>query len=284
MLCCILFAWTLLVVQRLVYGNLLLIPSRRQFSYLIMPIAIVFGLGIVLNNMALTFSTASTVEAIGATTPLYVAGLSVSIGRKVHTGLFLPLSMVVGGVMFSVSSDITFSFSGVALAVLAAFLRGCKSVMHFELMTPQDDLGESNEPVLDPLSVLAWMSLPTAVMMVLWSGYSEGDQPFRHLTKNFNWSLVIAVGVSCLNAVLLNLTALYVLKDLGTVASQVAGQLKTVLVVLGSVAMLGDYVQPMQILGICIAFLGISWYNTRERALTLKDPLDMLANNVRNGK
>jgi len=64
-------------------------------------------------------------------------------------------------------------------------------------------------------------------------------------------------------------------KDLGVVASQVVGQLKTILVVLGSVALLGDQLRLLQVFGLSIAFLGISWYNARERAL--KDPLCTLA-------
>mmetsp|Transcript_69285 Transcript_69285/g.122780 ORF Transcript_69285/g.122780 Transcript_69285/m.122780 type:complete len:404 (+) Transcript_69285:30-1241(+) len=272
MICCFLFTWAALVMRRLVYGDSLLIPSRHQLSRLILPVSFLVSSSLVFNNMALAYSNVSMVEAIGATTPVYGAVLSLTVGRNLDKGLLLPLGLICGGVMLGVSSDLTFSLSGVALAILAAFVRACKSVMQFELMAPKEDL---EEPVLDPMSVLAWMSLPSGILLLAWSGCSEGDEPFKSLISNINGPLVIAVGTSCVNACVLNLTALFVVKDLGVVASQVVGQLKTILVVLGSVALLGDQLRLLQVFGLSIAFLGISWYNARERAL--KDPLRTLA-------
>merc|ERR1719387_1554661 len=103
--------------------------------------------------------------------------------------------------------------------------------------------------------------------MLTWSVLTEGAEPFVQMTSEGWLSLVVAIGVTCVNACLLNVANLFVLKDLGPVATQLAGQLKGILVVLGGVAMLNEVVQPQQIAGYTFIIIGVFVYNKIDQKL-----------------
>merc|ERR1719235_1279572 len=100
-----------------------------------------------------------------------------------------------------------------------------------------------------------------------WSLLTEGTEPWVLLAGENRLTLSLAIGVTCVNACILNVANLFVIKDLGPVATQLAGQLKGILVVLGGVAMLNEVVQPQQIAGYTFIIIGVFVYNKIDQKL-----------------
>ena len=89
--------------------------------------------------------------------------------------------------------------------------------------------------------------------------------------------LLLAIGLTCVNACILNVANLFVIRDLGAVATTLAAQLKGILIILGGVAMLGEVVQAQQIGGFGIILGGVYWYNrtqdmVKAEAAKIKEP------------
>eukprot|EP00746_Dinoflagellata_sp_MGD_P158602 gnl/MRDRNA2_/MRDRNA2_86506_c0_seq2.p1 gnl/MRDRNA2_/MRDRNA2_86506_c0~~gnl/MRDRNA2_/MRDRNA2_86506_c0_seq2.p1 ORF type:complete len:122 (-),score=31.61 gnl/MRDRNA2_/MRDRNA2_86506_c0_seq2:124-489(-) len=94
--------------------------------------------------------------------------------------------------------------------------------------------------------------------MTVWSLATEGMAPYQHI---FSWGPFLAVLYTCVGASILNIAALFVLRELGPVAQQIVGQLKGILAIVGSVATLGEHVTLQQAIGYSILLSGIYWYN-----------------------
>merc|ERR1719263_872408 len=97
--------------------------------------------------------------------------------------------------------------------------------------------------------------------MAIWSAVTEGLAPckeIRALPKFF------AVFYTCIGASILNISALFVLRELGPVTQQVVGQLKGILAILGAVAAFGEVVTMQQIVGYGLLIVGIASYKKTE--------------------
>merc|ERR1719498_1284586 len=117
---------------------------------------------------------------------------------------------------------------------------------------------------MDPIEVAVWTSLTCFVLMAVWSAATEGTKP---LTQIFSLGPFLAVLYTCVGASILNIAALFVLRELGPVAQQIVGQLKGIIAILGSVALFGETVTLQQIIGYTALVCGIMWYNQTDMAI-----------------
>jgi drug/metabolite transporter (DMT)-like permease len=156
-----------------------------------------------------------------------------------------------------------FSMLGCIFTLLATFLRAVKAVIQQILMGQKDSKYE-------PVELLAWISLPSVVLMLAWSAAMEGVEPYVMLA-NASAPLVGSIGISCGIACILNVMATFVVKDLGAVGAQLTGQLKGVITVLGGMAVLNEAVYPQQAVGYAFVLLGVFWYTRTEAALKARE-------------
>merc|ERR1719387_3474006 len=112
---------------------------------------------------------------------------------------------------------------------------------------------------MDPVEVAVWTSLTCFLLMSVWSIATEGATPWKEILA---WGPFTAVLYTCIGASILNIAALFVLRELGPVAQQIVGQLKGILGIAGSVALFGEQVTVQQAVGYTILLSGIYWYNT----------------------
>merc|ERR1719335_495904 len=117
---------------------------------------------------------------------------------------------------------------------------------------------------MDPIEVAVWTSLTCLALMSVWSASTEGLAPFKEIAS---FPVFLAVLYTCVGASILNIAALFVLRELGPVAQQVVGQLKGILSILGSVALFGETVTLQQIIGYTALVCGIMWYNQTDMAI-----------------
>lgn len=246
-------------------------PTRREFWCQVFPISLAFAVSVGANNAALVFSSAAFAEIVGATSPVVSAVLVILFGMPFALRLLPPTLLVVCACALSTSGELNFSPTGMAFCVLSMVARSVKTTLQQYLMQ-----GASKEK-FDPVTLLLWMCLPSSVLMTFWSLAAEGFGPYRDLivvpdrsrlpaadaagSRQWQLGLMIAIGVSCMNACVLNLAGLFCTRDLGAVGVQLAAQTKSVLTVLGGVALFNEAVTTREVLGFAGVLAGVFWFS-----------------------
>merc|ERR1719310_896234 len=111
------------------------------------------------------------------------------------------------------------------------------------------------------------MCIPSALLMSVWSLSVEGLAPFMMLQASpRRRSLCFFLAISCMNACILNLSNLFCTKDLGAVGVQLVAQTKSVLTVLGAVALFHEAVTPIEVLGFVGVLIGVFLFSNMEQS------------------
>jgi len=242
-------------------GVAIAVPTATELFFMITPIAMAASVSIAANNMALSFSTVAFTEIIGATTCLFTVAMVVLMGMPFDKWLLLPTCAVAMGCGLSTAGEVNFSLLGMVLCFASNAFRALKVSLQQKLMT-----GESKDK-FDPCTLLMWISVPSAIVMALASALSEGAAPFQSMAEMDSDALLGlwgAIGISCLNAVILNIAQLYVTKDLGAVGGQLVAQAKAVLTVLGGMALFGESVTNLELVGFAEVLVGVYVFSSME--------------------
>jgi len=228
------------------------VPTSREFWLMIMPIASCFAVSIASNNFALVFSSAAFTEIVGATSPVATIAVVVLLGMPFNWRILVPTLITVTGCVVSTSGELHFSGFGMACCLISVFSRSFKTAMQERMM------GGATKEKFDPVTLLCWMCIPSAVLMSAWSLSVEGLTPFITLRDSSRRpALGCAMLLCCANACILNLSNLFCTKDLGAVGTQLVGQMKSVLTVLGAVALFHEAVTPIEIAGFIGVLIGV---------------------------
>jgi len=257
--CCIILMCTSLAVDKRDT-----IPSWRCMIGMILPISVAFACSIAAGNAALVYASTSFVEMISTSTPVCTVIVAILFDQPFRKQLVLPVLVVCGGLALCVTGQMKFSTMGCIFSLLATLLRSVKAVLQQILM-----VGENSK--FGPFELLAWISVPSVVLMLSWSMATEGLEPYSMLAKPSSYHLILSISLTCVNACILNVMGTFVVKDLGAVGAQLTGQLKGVLTVLGGMAMLHETVYPQQAIGYGLVLLGVFWYTNMEASLKAQD-------------
>lgn len=237
------------------------VPTRREFCLQVMPIALAFAYSVGANNMALVFCSAAFTEIVGATSPVVSALFSVMMGLPFDLQLLGPTLLVVFACAVSTSGEVNFSVIGFFLCLMSMLSRALKATVQQYTMT-----GESRQK-FDPVNLMLWTCLPSFALVQLWSFATEGLGPFRDLMKLSSaqrFGLAFCIFLSCANACVLNLAALFCTRDLGAVGVQIVAQVKSILTFLGAVALFGDVVTTREVVGFVAVLIGVFWFSHKE--------------------
>eukprot|EP00429_Kryptoperidinium_foliaceum_P066419 CAMPEP_0176073798 /NCGR_PEP_ID=MMETSP0120_2-20121206/36875_1 /TAXON_ID=160619 /ORGANISM="Kryptoperidinium foliaceum, Strain CCMP 1326" /LENGTH=419 /DNA_ID=CAMNT_0017407483 /DNA_START=20 /DNA_END=1276 /DNA_ORIENTATION=+ len=238
------------------------VPTTSEFIFMVMPIAVAdASVSIGADNMALRLSSVAFAEILGSTTCIFTAVVVILMGLPFNKWLFFPIIAVAVGCTTSSVGELHASVPGMVLIAVANAFRALKASLQQKLMT-----GKMQER-FDPCTLLMWFSVPATILACTTSLVFEGAAPIRQMSaldsRTFR-GLCIAIGVSCVNAVVLNLSQLFVTKSLGAVGGQLVGQAKAVLTVLGGVALFGDRVTVIELLGFAEVLGGVYAYSAME--------------------
>lgn len=238
------------------------VPTKGQMCRMILPIAFCFATSVGTNNIALVHCTVAFAEIISSATPLCIIIITVCRGEAFDLRLTVPVLSVIVGVCICAEGEKRFTWISFLLVFLATFLRAFKSRLQQEIMKSQVP-----EERFDPVELLAWMSPSCFATMAIWGTLTEGFEPFVHLTGDQNTTTIVAIGITCVNACVLNVANNFVIRDLGAVGGVLTGQLKVILALLGATLMLGEVIQVQQIVGYACIACGVHWYNRIEEEL-----------------
>jgi len=234
-------------------------PTLQEWTTRFVPIACAHATSVAVSNMALMHANASFVEVVTATTPVVAVGVVLLFGQAFDRRLLLPVSVIVVGCIVSSKGDVAFSSLGFVLAFSGNIFRAIKATIQQMMLSKSPD----GKAAFTPLEVLAWTCLPCSLIMCVWSLIAEGMAPAKMLATPTT-SLIGTMAVSGLIACSLNLAVLFVIKELGAVGTQLIGQAKTLLVVLGSMALFGEKVTAFEGIGFILVMGGVWGYNYME--------------------
>merc|ERR1719440_382367 len=244
-------------------GEKMTAPSMNIFTSRFGPIAFFFAVSVAMGNFALVYSTTAFCEIVGATGPLWCLGLSFLMRQPIDLKLLAPCSLVCIGCALTSNGDPKFSWIGFFFCVGANIPRSMKGI--FQQMLLQ---GGSDATVYSPLDILAWTCVPSSAIMLTWSLLQEGTTPYMQwYSEGAASSLTLAILISCVNACILNLAVLFVVKELGAVGQQIVAQSKSILVVLGGVCFLHEQFSRMECIGFVLVLTGVYLYNDLDTRL-----------------
>merc|ERR1719387_999209 len=102
----------------------------------------------------------------------------------------------------------------------------------------------------------------TFLVMASWSTISDGMAPWESF---FQHGVLQSVGISCIFAVILNTSGMFVMKEVGPVGQIIIGELKGVLACIGGVAAFGEVISMQQMIAYPVLIFGAAWYNHMDR-------------------
>lgn len=229
-------------------------PNQHEFFSMLLPIALSVVVCIGAGNEALSLASAAFTEVISATGCLVTVGMVILMGMPFKLYLIGPTFMVTAGCAISVVGEINFSLVALLCCFCANIARSTKVALQQNLMT-----GEARSK-FGPVPLLFWTCLPSSFVMLAASLAVEGLGPYASMLRTKWQVFLIPVLTSCCVATVLNMAQIIVTKDLGAVGSQLVAQAKTVLTVLGSVAVFGEHVTWVEAFGFASVLLGVFLY------------------------
>jgi len=249
-------AFIVLAHRNITAGKSIPVPTRDELFFGIIPIASTFGFSIASENSALVFVSAAFSEVVASTNPVMSFSLTWLLGLGANFALLPPIGVVILGCAISVEGEMYFSTMGLALLLLSVFFRGLKAVMQQKLMT-----GETKEK-FDPVTLMAWTCMFAFLVVTAYSVLTEGAEPWNALAGSKDLGgLTAALLASAVIACTLNISALFVIRQLGAVGMQMVSQMKSLLVVIGGIALLGESFTNVQKVGFGIVLSGVWWYS-----------------------
>jgi drug/metabolite transporter (DMT)-like permease len=259
------------ILSSLVAGSRLVkiqpLKSQKQFLK-VAALAIIFSITVVLGNMSLRYIPVSFNQAIGATTPVFTAAISLLMLKQKESGqVYMALIPVVMGIIIASGAEPMFNVVGFSAAITATAARAFKSVLQGVMLSDPSER-------LDSLSLLMYMAPIAAVALLPATMYFEPAAYSVALQLGSNGQFWILLAVNSLLAYFVNL------RHTCALTLQVLGNAKGVVAVGLSVAVFRNPVTFLSMLGYAVTICGVVMYS---RAKMLSRRLPMLSVQSRRG-
>lgn len=246
-------AFTILMCRSAITGQKVTYPSMTTVLQGLGPVALCFGASLGCSNMALLYTNTHFYEMLTPMSPLVTFTIGLILGQNKSMKLLPPVLLVASALPLVAFGEVKVSAIGILCVTCGVLFRSCKAQLNSLLMSagamPQS---------FDPVELTCWTTMLTFVVMLIWSSVKVGTAPFEAINDA---GIIVALLVSSINAVVLNLSVLFVMKEIGPVAQQILGELKGVLATLGAVAAFGEVVTLQQCIAYSLAVIGVHWYN-----------------------
>lgn len=223
-----------------------------RWSRNILPIGALFSASLVTSNMAYLTLNVSFIQMLKAFTPVAVLLISFSFGLKQISGtLTLIVLMISSGVALASYGELEFELTGFVYQVLAIAFESTRLVMVQVLLQGLK---------MDPLVSLYYFSPVCATLNLCLLPFTEGLAPFRQLANLGPVVLLSNAGV----AFGLNVASVFLIGAASSLTLTLSGVLKDILLILGSMFILGSRVTGLQFVGYGIALTGLVLFKTHK--------------------
>ncbi|PKI83368.1 hypothetical protein MVES_002569 [Malassezia vespertilionis] len=226
--------------------------NMERWTRNILPIGALFSGSLVFSNMAYLSLNVSFIQMLKAFTPVAVLLISFAFGLKKLSGtLTMIVAMISVGVCLASYGEVDFDITGFVYQVLAIAFESTRLVMVQVLLQGLK---------MDPLVSLYYFSPVCAALNMCLLPFTEGLAPFRSLAQLGPVVLLSNAGV----AFGLNIASVFLIGAASSLTLTLAGVLKDILLILGSMWILGSRVTGLQFIGYAIALGGLVLFKTHK--------------------
>mmetsp|Transcript_10906 Transcript_10906/g.33435 ORF Transcript_10906/g.33435 Transcript_10906/m.33435 type:complete len:353 (+) Transcript_10906:73-1131(+) len=229
------------------------IPKDVYFKKII-PISVFFCANIMLGNISLKLVPVSFMQTLKSLTPVFTACLQyVFFSSRLTRNAILALIPATFGVALSAMTELSFDMGGFVAAMLSCLFTGLKFVLSFALL--------GGKYKLDAVNLLFYMAPPSVAMLLPLALWKESADvwawTWSEERTHSDYTILI---ISAFLSFALNCTLFMVLKATSSVTVTIAGNLKTLLVIMISIYLFKNPVQAWNYVGMLMALVGITWY------------------------
>ncbi|CAH7682672.1 triose-phosphate transporter family-domain-containing protein [Phakopsora pachyrhizi] len=225
----------------------------------ILPIGALFSASLIFNNMAYLTLSVSFIQMLKAFTSVAVLGMSVLMGlEKPNRRTGVIVLMISTGVAIASIGELEFALSGFIFQSLGIVFEALRLVSIQKLLHGMK---------MDPLVSLYYFAPVCAVLNAVLIPIYEGSEPFKKAMSQLG-PLVLLSNASL--AFALNVAVVFLIGSASSLVLTLSGVLKDVLLVGGSVLMLGSRVTFMQMVGYSIALVGLVVFKTNQELIDEK--------------
>lgn len=224
--------------------------TKDVFLRSILPIGVLFSGSLIMSNSAYLYLSVPFIQMLKAFVP--VAILLVSFAFRIqepNQRLMAIVLMISIGVSLASYGELAFSVTGFLIQCSAVLFEASRLVMIEVLLKGMK---------MDPLVSMHYYAPVCAAINLMVLPFTEGLQPFRDLSQLSPLILLSNAGV----AFLLNIAAVFLIGVGSGLILTLAGVLKDILLITGSVLLFGKSITPIQVLGYSVALVGLVVFKT----------------------
>ncbi|GAA5984426.1 hypothetical protein JCM5350_003357 [Sporobolomyces pararoseus] len=223
--------------------------TREVWLRKIVPIGLLFSASLVLSNFVYLRLSVSFIQMIKAFTPVSVLLVSAAFKLKeLNAKILCIVGIISVGVVIASYGEIDFELIGFLVQALAIAIESCRLVLVQILL---QGMG------LDPLSSLYYfapvcLAINSVILLPV-----EGFQVFADAVN------LVGIPTLLFNACAtfaLNLSSVFLIGAASGLVLTLAGVLKDILLILGSWALQGATITPIQVFGYAVALVGLVWF------------------------
>lgn len=224
--------------------------SKDMFLRSILPIGLFFSASLILSNTAYLYLSVAYIQMLKAFTPVAILLISWSFRiAEPNKKLAVIVLMISVGVALASHGELHFNFVGFLTQAAAVAFEASRLVMIQMLL---------HGLKMDPLVSLHYYAPVCAVINLTVLPFTEGLAPFYELAR-------VGPAVLLSNAALaflLNIAAVFLVGVGSGLVLTLAGVLKDILLISGSVLLYNAQITPLQVFGYSIALGGLILFKT----------------------
>ncbi|OAV97385.1 hypothetical protein PTTG_00122 [Puccinia triticina 1-1 BBBD Race 1] len=235
----------------------------RFWSRNVLSVGLAYASAILCSNLAYLSLSVSFVQMLKAFTPVILVLATAILDRQtppIHTSIVV--LAISSGVAVAAYGEIQFVLVGVLFQLAGSLAEVAR------LIATQRLLQDLN---VDPLVALSALSPICFAMALLLAPLFEGLQPLFLIVPRIGLPLLAG---SILLALALNIAVLFLVSSTNALVLTLAGILKDICLILGSVLFLGSHVSSTQILGYSLAASGLLYFKFAVQPCPLPCPDD----------
>jgi len=224
--------------------------NKDMFLKSILPIALLFSGSLILSNSAYLYLSISYIQMLKAFNAVAVLLISWTFRiTEPNRKLGLIVCMISFGVALTSSGELRFNLLGFIIQAAAVVFEASRLVMIEILLHGMK---------MDPLVSLHYYAPVCALINLTILPFTEGLAPFYQLARLGPLVIISNAAV----AFFLNVAAVFLVGVTSGLVLTLAGVLKDILLIMGSVLLFSAQVSPLQIFGYSIALAGLVLFRT----------------------
>lgn len=224
--------------------------SKDMFLRSFLPIGVSFSASLILSNTAYLHLSVAYIQMLKAFTPVAILLISWTFRiQEPSKKLTVIVLMISIGVAMTSHGELRFNMIGFLIQAAAVAWEASRLVMIQILL---------HGLKMDPLVSLHYYAPVCAIINLMVLPFTEGLAPFYELARIGPLILLSNAFV----AFMLNVAAVFLVGAGSSLVLTLAGVLKDILLISGSVLLFGTPVTPLQVLGYSIALAGLVLFKT----------------------